>query len=130
MPDPKATSGGAVASSTGATATSPSPKTGDGTGTGLGDERHQRARELLLAARHALAKGDMQRASLLVGQAKNLDLVYPDQADSPDHVASIVNRAAGFAQGPAAGTDPRRVHPGIRSVLAGPSDRTARPSSV
>jgi phage shock protein A len=104
-PIPDAAAGGGVPPQ-GATAMSGSPETGDGVGTKADHERHQRSRELLLAARQALAKGDMQRASLLVGQANKLGLVYPDHADSPEHVASIVNRATGFTQGPAAGTDP------------------------
>jgi general secretion pathway protein D len=70
-----------------------------------GNNRQLRSTELLREARKALAKGDTQRASLLVGQVKQLGLEYPLNADSPDKVESLVRKASVFSQGPAAGMD-------------------------
>ena len=61
--------------------------------------------QLLREARAALAKGDAQRATLLAGQARQLGLNYPLNADSPDKVEALIGKAAPFSQGPAAGTD-------------------------
>ena len=63
------------------------------------------AAELLREARKALAKGDAQRATLLAGQAKQLGLEYPLNADSPDKVEALIRSSSTFAQGPAAGMD-------------------------
>ena len=79
---------------------------GDSIDSGAGGDRQQRASELLLGARQALARGDVQRATLLTGQAKALGLSYPANADSPARVEAIVQQAAMFAKGPAPGTDP------------------------
>lgn len=70
-----------------------------------GQSRQMRSAELLCEARKTLARGDAQRAALLVGQAKQLGLEYPLNADSPDKVDALVRKATVFAQGPAAGTD-------------------------
>ena len=70
-----------------------------------GNNRQLRSAELLREARKTLAKGDAQRATLLVGQAKQLGLEYPLNADSPDKVEALIRRASAFSQGPAAGTD-------------------------
>ncbi len=43
--------------------------------------------------------------SLFVGQAKQLGLEYPLNADSPDKVEALVRKASVFSQGPAAGAD-------------------------
>jgi len=70
-----------------------------------GNDRQRRSTELLQDARKTLAKGDAQRASLLVAQAKQLGLEYPLNADSPDKVEALIRQASGFSQGLAAGTD-------------------------
>ncbi|MHB8956277.1 MAG: type II secretion system protein GspD [Pirellulaceae bacterium] len=70
-----------------------------------GQNRQAWSSERLREARAALAKGDTQRAQLLVGQARELGLTYPLNADSPDRVDALINKAATFSQGPAAGSD-------------------------
>lgn len=67
---------------------------------GAGKGERQRGNQLLLDARQALAKGDTQRAGLLVSQARKLGLSYPMNADSPEKVEALVKRAAVFAKGP------------------------------
>ena len=64
-----------------------------------------RSRQLLQEARAALAKGDSHRATLLVGQARQLGVNYPLNADSPDKIEALIAKAAAFAKGPAAGAD-------------------------
>ena len=88
-----------------------------------GNNRQLRSAELLREARKTLAKGDAPRAMLLVGQAKQLGLEYPLNADSPDKVEALIRRASVFSQGPAAGMDTARVHARIRPVPDGPVDR-------
>jgi len=68
-------------------------------------ENAARGRELLLAARKSLAKGDAARAALLVEQAKKLGLTHALHEDSPDKIDSLIRGAATFAKGPAAGVD-------------------------
>ncbi len=63
-------------------------------------QRQQQSRELLQGARQALAKGDTQRAGLMIAQAKKLGLTYPLTADSPEKVKTLVLQAAIFAKGP------------------------------
>jgi general secretion pathway protein D len=70
-----------------------------------GNDRSMRSHQLLQDARVALAKGDSQRASLLIGQARQLGVNYPPNADSPDKIEALVSQAAAFAKGPMAGTN-------------------------
>jgi general secretion pathway protein D len=65
-----------------------------------------RSEQLLLEARQALAKGNANRAQLLVQQARQLNLDYPLHADSPQHVEALVQKARAFAAGPAANAEP------------------------
>ncbi|MFO7901313.1 MAG: hypothetical protein R6U98_01525, partial [Pirellulaceae bacterium] len=88
-------SAGEVASS------SANPRTDDKQASGgQAGGKQGRGTQLLLDARRALAKGDAQRAGLLVSQAKKLGVNYPINADSPDKVDALVKRAAGFSDGP------------------------------
>ncbi len=66
-----------------------------------------RSRDLLLAAREALANGDTQRAELLVGQCKGLGLTYPMHEDSPEKIETLIRKAKSFGHGPANGMDPK-----------------------
>ncbi|MHB8969733.1 MAG: type II secretion system protein GspD [Pirellulaceae bacterium] len=72
-----------------------------------GSDRQARSSDMLRDARAALARGDAQRASLLVEQTRNLGLTYPlnTDTDSPDKADALIRRAAKFSQGPAAGSD-------------------------
>ncbi|MFW6168918.1 MAG: hypothetical protein ACODAD_00410 [Planctomycetota bacterium] len=66
------------------------------------NDQQERGTQLLLEARRALAKGDAQRAGLLVSQADKLGGDYPINADSPDKVNALVEQAARFSKGPEA----------------------------
>lgn len=70
-----------------------------------GVQPHQRANEMLLSARQALAQGDAQRADLLVTQVRQMGLTYPLNADSPEKVETLVRQAAVFSRGPQPGDD-------------------------
>ncbi len=87
-----------------------------------GGDRQQESSQLLREARAALAKGDAQRATLLVGQARHLGLTYPLNADSPDKVDALIGKAATFSQGPASRHRRGHVHTRIRAVPAGSGD--------
>lgn len=96
LPTPHSLSDGAMAAQSGM------PGAGMGP---AGNDRQLRSRQLLQEARSALAKGDSQRASLLIGQAGQLGVNYPPNADSPEKINALIEKATTFANGPAAGAD-------------------------
>ncbi len=77
----------------------------------------------LLAARRALAQGDMAEAGRQIGIAKSQNATYGPNEDSPARIEALMQAQQRFAAGPPRGTDPSQFNREFAQFLLEQADQ-------